>query len=85
MDLPLTAEHWDGNTWQESITAPVGFPHGLTAISPTNVWVVGDFGISHWDGMTWTSSDAGSDAFGNIWWDGKQIWAVAAGGIIRHP
>ena len=54
--------HWNGCSWSESYTEPVGFFNGVSAVSPSNAWAVG--GTSwwdpshtlavHWNGASWT-------------------------------
>jgi hypothetical protein len=55
--------HWDGTQWSVAAHLDLGpqnlLLHGITAITPNDVWVVGDFGLSqsvayHWNGQTWT-------------------------------
>jgi alpha-tubulin suppressor-like RCC1 family protein len=58
----LLFEHWNGTAW--SFVAPpsesgVQFGEGVTAISPDDVWVVGDTFSqttvsAHWNGSTWS-------------------------------
>ena len=48
--------HWDGTSWS-SVPNPChtyGGLTGITAISPTNVWAVGNATTCHYDGTTWT-------------------------------
>jgi hypothetical protein len=57
----LLFEHWNGTAW--SFVAPptesaTQFGEAVTAISPDDVWVVGDTGSqatvsAHWNGSTW--------------------------------
>jgi alpha-tubulin suppressor-like RCC1 family protein len=60
--IALLFEHWNGKAW--SFVAPpsesgVQFGEGVTAISPDDVWVVGDTDSqvtvsAHWNGSTWS-------------------------------
>jgi alpha-tubulin suppressor-like RCC1 family protein len=60
--IALLFEHWNGKAW--SFVAPPSesgfqFGEGVTAISPDNVWVVGDTDSqttvsAHWNGSTWS-------------------------------
>lgn len=61
--LEMLFEHWDGTAWTAtpSPTPPGGLDSvwGITAISPDDVWAVGDSALqvtrtAHWDGSTWT-------------------------------
>ncbi|MGI8825300.1 MAG: hypothetical protein ACR2JC_06620 [Chloroflexota bacterium] len=79
------AEHWDGHTW--SITPVPIIQHGtvlqgVTAISSTNVWAVGEFDdgtftphtiILHWNGKSWSVSSSPNTGPG-----GTQLFAVSA-------
>lgn len=62
-------EHWDGTAWQvvpSATTNGYATLGGVSALSPTNVWAVGAYGVSsghqvvlrtlvqHWNGTTWT-------------------------------
>jgi hypothetical protein len=60
-------EHWDGHTWRAVPAAHVGAQDndlfGVTALSSTNVWAVGNENIGHfqfrplvehWNGTAWT-------------------------------
>jgi hypothetical protein len=56
-------ERWNGKNWTATILPSPGGVEGLsgvTALSPTNVWAVGDLEasgrvlIAHWDGHTWS-------------------------------
>lgn len=67
--LHALVEHWDGTSWQVVPSATTTGYEQLTsvsALSPTNVWAVGAYGVQagnrivlrtlvqHWDGKTWT-------------------------------
>jgi hypothetical protein len=80
------ASRWNGTEWRQFVVPGI-FPRTLTAISPTNAWLVGDEIAFHWDGQAWTPSDAGSTMIGagNLYWDGQETWAIAMWGLIRHP
>jgi len=84
-------EHWDGTSWS-IVTSPAG-PGlqnellGVTAVSSSDVWAVGDSGsgtlIEQWDGTSWTvvpsPSPAGTLAnplFGVAAVSATDIWAV---------
>jgi hypothetical protein len=86
-----TASHWNGACWQDFVVPGVVGPTGVAAISPTNAWVIGDGAdayrdaVAHWDGKAWTPSYTGSKWLGGIlWWDGREIWTTASGGLMRH-
>lgn len=71
-------EHWNGSSWNIVPTPSIGLDNSLssiTALSPTNVWAVGDYTtqygkgmqshtlVEHWNGSSWsvvTSPNAGS-------------------------
>lgn len=61
--IEFLLEHWDGSSWtaSPSPTPPGGLDvaWGITAISPDDVWAVGDSALqvtraAHWDGNAWT-------------------------------
>ncbi|MDQ2743108.1 MAG: hypothetical protein M3Z66_12550 [Chloroflexota bacterium] len=90
------AEHWDGHTWSTT-TVPIiqveTVLQGVTALSATNVWAVGDFldnkfnahaVIMHWNGKSWSgiqSPDRGptSQLFSVSAVSANDIWAVGEG------
>lgn len=62
-------EHWDGTAWRivpSATTSGYARLWGVHALSPTNVWAVGAYGVAfrhqivlrtlvqHWDGTRWT-------------------------------
>lgn len=59
-DLSVRARHWDGTHWLPTHPAggPISEMFGVAAISPTDVWGVGDAQsqalANHWDGTNWT-------------------------------
>ena len=90
--IPSTlSEYWDGTSWS-IVTSPAGpgLQNGLlgvTAVSSSDVWAVGDSGsgtlIEQWDGTSWTvvpsPSPAGTLAnplFGVAAVSATDIWAV---------
>jgi hypothetical protein len=52
--------HWNGSGWQSGFVAnaPAGGFTGITALSPTRVYAVGDV-TARWNGTTWTVENAG--------------------------
>lgn len=59
--------HWDGTKWS-NVAGPRGdkgfYLHGVTALSPSDIWAVGDGGgypvlpvTLHWDGTAWSFVD----------------------------
>jgi hypothetical protein len=67
-------EHWNGSTWAVMTDPDVGSISGISAVSPTDAWIVGvkyvgSTGVTlieHWNGSTWrvVSSPNGSSASG---------------------
>jgi hypothetical protein len=70
LNLPLI-EHWDGTRWSVTANVPRQVSesndlHGITAISPTDIWAVGQFDqggtspksqlLMHFDGVSWSLS-----------------------------
>jgi hypothetical protein len=58
--IAMLFEHWNGRTWTfvpPPTTVGTNFAEAVTAISPTDVWVVGDTATAtnsaHWDGKNW--------------------------------
>jgi hypothetical protein len=59
------AMHWNGGRWSEVAMPVTGDSYtllnGITAVSPSDVWAVGNGGVNpikaltaHWDGIAWT-------------------------------
>ena len=48
--VPIPFAHWKAN-YRRQVNS---YFEGVAAISPTNVWAVGTFGIEHFDGRSWT-------------------------------
>lgn len=76
-------EHFDGTTWSVVGPPPEGTLTAVTAIDPTDVWVVGSPGlILHFDvdASTWTrvSSPALSSTFLDVSATGGEVWAVGS-------
>jgi hypothetical protein len=62
MTISMLFEHWNGTKWTAVTTpTPGGVALAITAISPGNVWAVGDAGLptagtaAHWNGKTWSA------------------------------
>jgi len=89
------ALHWDGTSW-ERVTLPVpkdsaapGF-YGAAAVSPDDVWAVGDVSpahapshaiIDHWNGRRWMivpGPPARSELYGTTAISANDVWAVGA-------
>jgi hypothetical protein len=69
--------HWNGSTWQSGFVngAPAGGFNGVTALSPTKVYAVGDV-TARWNGTTWSLEatsfpgpplDAAATGTGTVW------------------
>jgi hypothetical protein len=81
-------EHWNGKTWRIVSDPPhVHFhPLGMTALSQSNIWVVGErrYDTStvaeHWNGRKWSVTNAGSAGQLNAvsGYSPSGIWAVGA-------
>ena len=68
-------EHWDGSTWSQIPQSGTdGYAADIAAVSPTDVWLVGQLNnggfpqtlAEHWDGSVWTivpSPSPGHDTF----------------------
>jgi len=78
-------EHWDGQHWQIVSSPSVGkfSPlNGVAALSPQNVWAVGQIGDStlneHWDGQSWrvVSPTLNGITNGVVALTASDIWAV---------
>lgn len=86
--------HWNGRSWTRTPAPVTGMwtqrVTGLTAISPTNVWMTGWGKVApagnqtrhplalHWDGHRWSNTlmPAGSGELYQIARAGTQLWAV---------
>jgi hypothetical protein len=81
-----SASRWNGVSWQLFPVTGAQGPLHMVATSPTSAWLRTDEAVYHWDGVAWTTSDAGTNGFStNLVWDGKEIWAGAMWGLLRHP
>jgi hypothetical protein len=64
MTITMLFEHWNGIKWSAVTTTLPGDALSITAVSPGNVWAVGDAGLpvaaaaAHWNGTTWSSVPA---------------------------
>lgn len=92
-------EHWNGAAWSV-VASPNGASnenalYGVTALSATNAWAVGDAStatadqtlIEHWNGFTWSiSASPNVGASNNILQavsavSARQVWTVGAYGV----
>jgi hypothetical protein len=76
-------EHWNGARWSVIPNTPLGVLHGVSVVSSTDVWAVGDaYGrplIMHWDGKSWTaiaSTTTGMSLSGVSARATDDVWAV---------
>jgi hypothetical protein len=74
--------HWNGTSWQNGFVngAPAGGFNGVTALSPTKVYAVGDV-TARWNGTAWSlestafpgpSLDAAATGTGTVWGAGSR-------------
>ncbi len=96
--------HWTGKSWRQ-VPTPNPAPGndtlaGITAISPSNAWAVGNTGagrlmILHWNGRSWTVTPsppvAGGGNLASVSaLSARDVWAVGFGGkkvshaVIEH-
>jgi hypothetical protein len=87
-EMQPLVEHWDGTRWSIVSNAKLNGSDGnvisgVTAISPTNVWIVGGTLIEHWDGHLWqkVSNNATGTLKAVAALSAKDIWAVGATGV----
>jgi hypothetical protein len=66
MTITMLFEHWNGTKWSAVDTLTLGGDAlAITAVSPGNVWAVGEAGepvtaaAAHWNGTTWSSVPTG--------------------------
>jgi hypothetical protein len=66
MTITMLFEHWNGTKWSAVDTLTLsGDALAITAVSPGNVWAVGEAGepvtaaAAHWNGTTWSSVPTG--------------------------
>ena len=88
--------HWNGSAWS-MVSAPTPgeyrFVRGMTALSSTDVWVVGDWEepapsytehplVEHWNGTAWSSvkSPLGTEPWGVTSVSGSDAWLVGVTG-----
>ncbi|MFC1481274.1 hypothetical protein ACFL6E_03400 [Candidatus Neomarinimicrobiota bacterium] len=81
-------------TWETDVLAQAGYIYGVFALSPTDVWVVGDFqdydppslriNAAHWDGTSWERRAAEPKPVANdvIAFAPDDVWMAA--GIPMH-
>jgi len=88
-DISARARHWDGTRWVPT-RPPGGFVsgmYGLAAVSPTDIWGVGDIRgealTNHWDGTSWRQVNTPPPAEGYTDWlqavsavATDDVWAV---------
>jgi hypothetical protein len=81
-----TVLHYNGTAWSLVPTPTVGRLKGVTAISPTEVWVVGENGtMAHFDGATWRAVDSGTTTVLNGVWGSSPGDVFAVGwNVILH-
>ena len=88
-------QHWDGSSWSLVATPDTGSGFssltGITAISSTDVWAVGESGdhplIEHWDGSAWsivTGASSGGELYGVSAGGPDDVWAVGELVSGRH-
>jgi hypothetical protein len=89
---------WDGETvvrWHPGtvstiltggdLAGPVGFPEGVWASGPNDLFVVGDRGLGRWDGASFSSAKLIGRSFHGVWGSGPgDVFAVGDGGTIVH-
>src|SRR5258708_24544318 len=92
MGPPPLIEHWNGTSWR-TVKAPrqAGVLNGVTAVSSSDVWAVGDFNnasgvrqtlTEHWNGKKWSvvpSPNVGTqpnELLGVTAVSANDIWAV---------
>ena len=98
LQINTLVEHWNGSQWtivkSANLDSSVNELDGVTAISATNIWAVGQRGniplIEHWNGSTWSAvrgpiifgSFLGTTAIstGNIW----AVGLATSGALIEH-
>jgi hypothetical protein len=65
MTITMLFEHWNGAKWRAVTTTLGGDALAITAVSPGNVFAVGEAGepvtaaATHWNGTTWSSVPTG--------------------------
>lgn len=83
-------EHWDGTSWQvvpsPNASSEINGIMRLAAVSPNDLWAVGNFNESgtphtlteHWDGSSWKIVPSPSPGVGGAYPQGSLLWSVAA-------
>jgi hypothetical protein len=90
--------HFDGVSWSLAAGPPnveywaSSTRNGVVALSPTDVWTVGDYDAWHFDGTSWTVPAAGAQFASDVHGAGPgTVWAVGSfiadpyGGGVRYP
>jgi hypothetical protein len=79
--------HWDGVGWKEVESDGEGEIWGMSAVSATDIWAVGNFGsqtlVEHWSGAKWTriaspNPGEGNNALNGVAVGGSEVWAVGS-------
>lgn len=77
-------QHWDGSTWSLVTSPSTRTYYGMDAVSPTDIWAVGDSGtIIHYDGSGWSS--AASPAASYDWLVDVSMASATDGWIVGSP
>jgi hypothetical protein len=78
--------HWNGVRWSYTVLKAIGGINAITAISPTDMWAVGDAGILHWNGRAWSLAKYPTSMFGSVSGSSADnVWAVGAYGSVVAP
>lgn len=80
---------YDGTSWAPTTVPSVPSLRALHAVSPSDVWAVGDLGtVLHWDGATWSVVGAGFSSLSDLRavhaLGPNDVWIGGTGGAIRH-
>ena len=76
-------EHWNGTKWSIVPSPSPGILFGVTAVSSSDAWAVGEAGlIEHWNGSSWkvARSPSASRLYGVTAVSSSDAWAVGTAG-----
>jgi hypothetical protein len=76
---------YDGGVWGRITVPDVGTLNGISVLSDSDAWAVGERGALHWDGNTWTAVDTphqGLQAVSGVAPD--DVWAVGEQGVMHY-
>ncbi len=76
--------HWSGQAWS-LVDVPPQTYRGVFALGPSDVWALGELGLSHFDGTHFGPSELPAGVpLAAVWGQGDELWAAGARGLVLH-